>query len=98
MDHTDIVWRLRHVIARHAQRFIDGHFGNDAPRPQVSIPADEERDSDLILSRGIKEAADEIERLRRLVSISAPVCEECGEPAHDAIDGWGLCEDHSKET
>lgn len=64
----DMVDHLRHVVLPHAQRFIDGHFGNDAPRPQISIPASEREDSDLIVSRGIKNAADEIERLRKKVA------------------------------
>ena len=59
----DLVTHLRHVVAPHAQRFVDGHFGNDAPRPQVSIPANPSEDSDLIVTKGIKDAADEIERL-----------------------------------
>lgn len=61
---TDIVFHLRHIVMDSATRFINGHFGNDAPRPQISIPANEKEDSDLILVGGIKEAADEIERLR----------------------------------
>ena len=60
----DIVEHLRNVVVPHAQRFIAGHFGNNAPRPQISIPASEKEDSDLIVIRGIKDAADEIERLR----------------------------------
>lgn len=58
---------LRLVVAPHAQRFIDGHFGNDAPRPQITIPANETQDSDLILSRGIKDAASLIDEMYAVI-------------------------------
>jgi hypothetical protein len=57
----DLADHMKLVVAPHAQRFIDGHFGNDAPRPQISMPANENEDSDLILSRGIKVAAAQLQ-------------------------------------
>lgn len=45
------------------------------------------------------EAAAEIERLRRLLSVNGAVCEECGEIAHDlGSDEWAYCSIHLKET
>lgn len=60
---------LRNVVGLHAQRLIDSHFGNDAPRPKISIPAQPDDDTDLIVSRGIRDAADEIDRLRHFVAM-----------------------------
>ena len=60
----DIIERLNGPVREAAQRFIDGHFKNDAPRPRISIPANRETDSDLVLADGLKAAVREIERLR----------------------------------
>jgi hypothetical protein len=38
-------------------------------------------------------AADEIERLTRLVSVGMVMCEDCAGPAYDAQDGWAQCKD-----
>lgn len=90
----DIVDHLRLVVAPHAQRFIDGHFGNNAPRPQISIPASENEDSDLILSRGIKSAADEIERLRAVLRVN--LLRYVPGVSHAEIDNL-LERDHTKQ-
>jgi hypothetical protein len=47
----------------HAQRFIDHYFKNDAPRPQISIPASPKYDSDLIVHQAIKDARETIPAL-----------------------------------
>lgn len=64
---TDIVERLHGTILDAAIRLTNSAFdkrGDKIRRAQFSIPADPERDSDLLVSRGISEAAEEIRRLR----------------------------------
>lgn len=39
------------------QRFVDLAFGNAGPRPRLSIPADPERDDDLIVSAALDRLA-----------------------------------------
>jgi len=63
-DSSDIVFRLRNPIRDAAVALINSHFGNEGIRPNISIPANENEDTDLVLTRGLKESADEIERLR----------------------------------
>lgn len=58
----DMVKRLRGPIAQAAQDLIDRYFGN-TDKCLASIPANPEKDADLVLSRGIAEAADRIEEL-----------------------------------
>ena len=59
----DFASHLRHIVAPHAQRLIDSHFNNPAPRPQISIPANRMEDTDLIVTDGIKSAAKHLEAL-----------------------------------
>lgn len=60
----DLVKRLRGPVREHAQRLVNRAFNNvDQPMPQLSIPADPQRDSDLIVCKGIEEAADRITAL-----------------------------------
>ena len=61
--YDELVKYLNGPVLEHAQRLIDRAFGNDRPLPQLTIPADPERDSDLIVSRGIQEAAAAITEL-----------------------------------
>lgn len=55
--HTDRI--ISHAEAREvAQRLIDGAFRNsDKPRPRFSIPADKDRDDDLLISAYIAQQA-----------------------------------------
>lgn len=49
--------------AEHFQRFVDAYFNNpETARPEISIPAREDN-SDVLVHRAIKEAADRIEAL-----------------------------------
>lgn len=56
------------------QRFVDLAFGNAGPRPRLSIPADPDRDDDLIVSAALDRlAALEAENARlRAVAVAVP--------------------------
>ena len=86
---------LRHAL----QRFVDQHFRNpDKERPRISIPADERRDDDLVLSR----ALDELGRARTLLPELARLAVEAeGEVARlraalEQIVAHGCCQDQSE--
>lgn len=58
----DLVKRLRGPVKTAAQDLIDRYFGN-SDKCLATIPADPERDADLILVNGLSEAANRIEKL-----------------------------------
>ena len=41
-----------------AQRLINSHFGNEGKRPDIRIPVDLERDTDVVLVSYIRQQAD----------------------------------------
>ncbi len=79
----DLVKRLRGPIAEHAQRLIDRAFNNDRPMPRFSIPADPKNDSDLVVSRGIQEAADCIDSLTAQLAVLRKEAKEVVRPFTD---------------
>lgn len=64
---TKVARVVTHDEARAAaQRFIDGHFNNPGERPRISIPADLERDDDVLLMDYIEQQCGlERERARK---------------------------------
>jgi len=71
----DIVERLRGPIAKAVQKLVNGCFRN-ANGPTFHIPA-QETDPDLLASKGVQEAADEIERLTADVERLKTEMEDC---------------------
>ena len=76
MSNTDILERAKRAAVS-ARRFIDQHFNNpDTERPTVRIPADEERDDDIVLLDYIKDSVDAIQQLRAELQELVPQFQE----------------------
>lgn len=81
---SEIVGRLEGPVMDAAKRFINEYFNNDGPRPIISIPARPESDTDLVLTRGLKDA---VERIKRLEAACILARHEMNTPANGGA-GW----------